>query len=285
MARATVADPFDSAMRALGPEWQIVALAASFDRDYTKTRTLITIVVKSNRPDLSFFASLARKSQFALFGKHINKIEPEGTNVQTPASFRPGIEDIIQGFQRFQEDFEEDKSFYKHLAEGQHPQILWIGCSDSRVVPEIITDSEPGTLFVVRNMANLVPPEGSPESSVAAAIEYAVRHLKVGDIVVCGHSDCGGVKAMQSAFTDGNNWLKQWIGHGHAPVEAGTSDAVKANIQAQCDNVMSYGFVAEGVQAGRLGVHGWFYDMEEGDLLAFDRNAQIWKSLGYRQHS
>ena len=106
-------------------------------------------------------------------------------------------EALIRGHRKFRQEYaNNEREFLKRLAsKGQSPNALYIGCSDSRVVPELLTSSSPGEIFVLRNVANLVPVFDHPDSSVGAAIEYAVGHLQVPHIIVCGHYECGGVKA------------------------------------------------------------------------------------------
>ncbi len=107
------------------------------------------------------------------------------------------IKDAIEGYERFRLEFDRDKAFFKSLAtKKQKPRLLWIGCCDSRVVPSQITSADPGELFEVRNIANCVPPANAGDDTVGAAIEYALAHLGVDDIVVCGHSGCGGIQAL-----------------------------------------------------------------------------------------
>jgi carbonic anhydrase len=102
------------------------------------------------------------------------------------------IKDAIEGHERFRQQFERDRAFYKSLAQKQQkPRLLWIGCADSRVVPAQITSADPGELFEIRNVANVVPPADAADDAVGAAIEYGVGHLGIDDIVVCGHTHCG----------------------------------------------------------------------------------------------
>jgi carbonic anhydrase len=185
----------------------------------------------------------------------------------------------MQGFRKFKQKFEADRAFYQSLAEAQHPKILWIGCSDSRVVPSLITGANPGTLFEVRNIANIVPPANAPEVSVGAAIEFAILQLGIGDIVVCGHTGCGGVQAMVARSRLSEPHLKSWIGYGRIGSSATVDEAVKANTLAQRDNLFTYPFVRERVETGELAVHGWLYDMVTGDLLAYDDELASWHSL------
>jgi len=201
------------------------------------------------------------------------------------------IKDAIQGYERFRLEFERDKSFFKSLAKKkQKPRLLWIGCCDSRVVPSQITSADPGELFEVRNIANCVPPAGADDDAVGAAIEYALAHLGVDDIVVCGHTGCGGIHALASPIPpDEEAHLGRWVEYtrpAHQLVAAagvpedGRIDAtIKAHIQFQLDNLMTYEIVAKGVGEGRVAIHGWLYDMELGEIQAYDAKSGQWRGL------
>ena len=201
------------------------------------------------------------------------------------------ITDAVKKQERFRQQFERDRAFYKALAtKKQKPRLLWIGCSDSRVVPAQITSSDPGELFEIRNIANTVPPADAPEDSVGAAIEYALGHLGVDDIVVCGHTGCGGIQALAEPIPpDSEAHLGRWVDYtrpAHRLVAAARVpdadrhlETVKAHVQFQLDNLMTYPAVREGVAAGRIGVHGWIYDMEHGRLVAYDSALGEWRDL------
>lgn len=203
----------------------------------------------------------------------------------------PDIKDAIEGYERFRREFERDKNFYKSLAtKKQKPRLLWIGCCDSRVVPAQITSSDPGELFEIRNIANSVPPAGSDDDSVGAAIEYALGHLGVDDIVVCGHTGCGGIHALAEAIPpDREAHLGRWVEYtrpAHNLIRAANVapenriiETIKAHIHFQLDNLMTYQVVAEGVAAGRVNIHGWLYDMEKGEIYAYDPETGDWKGL------
>ncbi len=207
----------------------------------------------------------------------------------------PDIKDAVEGHERFKQQFERDKSFYRGLAtRKQKPRLLWIGCSDSRVVPAQITSADPGELFEIRNIANVVPPLSADDDSVGAAISYALEHLGVDDIVVCGHSGCGGIQALlDNPDLAPAGHLGRWIDFtrpAHRLVNAqriGDADrltmTIKAHVQFQVDNLMTYPIVRKGVEAGTIGVHGWLYMMETGDLLAYDSANGDWHPLGGRQ--
>jgi carbonic anhydrase len=189
------------------------------------------------------------------------------------------VRDAVDGVRRFRQQFAADRVFYNKLAGSQKPRLLWIGCSDSRVVPDTITSSDPGSLFVVRNIANLVPPAGSGDDSVGAAIEYALLHLGVDDIVICGHTGCGGVKAMQDGLPGPETHLHRWVKRGALPAGLSHLDAVKRNVLAQRNNLLTYAAVRERAAKGSLNIHEWLYDMESGDILAFDAETEEWRSL------
>ena len=201
------------------------------------------------------------------------------------------IKDAIEGYERFRLEFERDKAFFKSLAsKKQKPRLLWIGCCDSRVVPAQITNSDPGELFEVRNIANSVPPAGSDDDSVGAAIEYAIGHLGIDDIVICGHTGCGGIHALAEPIPpDQEAHLGRWVEYtrpAHNLVRAAKVpdaeriiETIKAHVHFQLDNLMTYPIVASGVAAGRVSIHGWLYDMEKGEIFAYDPETGEWRGL------
>jgi len=175
------------------------------------------------------------------------------------------------------------REFLQRLAaDGQSPDALYIGCSDSRVVPELLTASAPGRLFVVRNIANVVPPLSHADASVGAALEYALGVLEVPNIIICGHYGCGGVKAM----VDGGGGIAQhpslfeWlqgvapaVGRAHAEGHSGEEllrRAVEENVTQQLQNLFTFRLVADRVREGRLALHGWIYDMHTLALTVYD---------------
>lgn len=201
------------------------------------------------------------------------------------------IRDAIEGHERFRLAFARDRAFFQSLAVAkQTPRLLWIGCSDSRVVPSQITQAEAGELFEVRNIANCVPPAWAGDDTVGAAIEYALGHLGIDDIVVCGHTGCGGIQALSEPIpAHGEAHLGRWVEYtrpAHRLVAAaGLPDeeralaTVRAHVQFQLDNLMSYETVATGVRDGRVGIHGWVYDMTAGALHAYDGASGTWRGL------
>ena len=198
---------------------------------------------------------------------------------------------LISGYQRFREKFDSDHEVFEKLAEeGQNPKVMWIGCADSRVVPELITGADPGELFDVRNIANVVPPAASAACATGAAIEYAVVHLKVSHIVVCGHPECGGIKALESPpHSEDEPHIAAWLDFARPArqqvLDSGVSESeqyletIKTNVLMQCDNLRTYPCVAAGEGAGNLTVHAWLYDLHTGRILAFDQTSQSWNAV------
>ncbi len=195
---------------------------------------------------------------------------------------------LISGYREFREKFDSDHEVFGRLAEeGQNPKVLWIGCCDSRVVPELITGADPGELFDVRNIANVVPPAGSAACATGAAIEYAVNHLHVTHIVVCGHTECGGIAALESPPAAEHephiaSWLELAQPAREKVLASGVADediyleTIKTNVLLQCENLRSYPCVAEGEIAGPLSVHPWLYDLHTGSIQAYDEKSKAW---------
>ncbi|WP_433335417.1 carbonic anhydrase [Spirillospora sp. CA-294931] len=162
------------------------------------------------------------------------------------------------------------------LAAGQSPQALFISCSDSRVVPSLFTGARPGELFELRTAGNIIPPHRPDHPfAEAATIEYAVEVLEVADIVVCGHSHCGAVGAMVrgddlSAVPSVRGWLERSVDPGPLRPHAGTdlTEAVQAHVLVQLERLRAYPAIARRTAEGRLGVHGWFYEVHTGTVFA-----------------
>lgn len=199
---------------------------------------------------------------------------------------------ILQEFEKGHEafrtvNFKQNEERFKTLAEkGQNPKALFIGCSDSRVMPAMITGSKPGDLFIIRNIGNFVAPY-QPDSSyhaTAAAIEYAVGILELSDIIVCGHSHCGAIASLYKDIepTDENIHTLKWLELGEAPkkialmsVPSGDKEALlryteKASVIFQLENLLTYPAVKKRVDEGRLFLHGWYYDIEGGIIEYYD---------------
>jgi carbonic anhydrase len=196
---------------------------------------------------------------------------------------------LIEGVHKFRNDeFGNYRKLFRKLSqEGQNPHTLFITCSDSRVLAELITQSKPGDLFVVKNVGNIVPPANATgdTNSTAAAIEFAVENLHVSDIVVCGHSQCGAISALlgKTPVSDSTPHLRDWLklaapilktlktdyAHLHIPDERETA-AAEENVLFSLDNLHSYSCVQERLMDGTLRLHAWFFKIATAELFAYD---------------
>lgn len=195
------------------------------------------------------------------------------------------MDNILDRAGRFRgEIFERESALYESLVRnGQEPKALMISCADSRVVPEHITQAGPGELFVCRNAGNIVPPFAQANGGVSSTVEYAVVVLKVRDIVVCGHSDCGAMKAFlkPDALAAVPN-VAAWLRHAHAAECAVNAayphldDKDKAhalameNVITQIQHLRTHPSVAAAMARGELTLHGWFFEIESGAIYALD---------------
>lgn len=183
------------------------------------------------------------------------------------------MRDLTEGVTRFQRDVHPAKAdLFAHLAGNHAPHTLFIGCSDARVVPELITTSEPGELFVVRTAGNLVPAHAPGPDAVAASIEYAVAVLGVRDAVVCGHAGCGAMTALAEAHDlSGVPAVDRWLRHADAsrartPARGDVAALVRQNVLAQLANLATHPSVARALAEGTLTAHGWVYDIATGGV-------------------
>ena len=205
------------------------------------------------------------------------------------------MDDLINGVDRFRGSvYPEKRGLFKELAKGQSPKTLMISCSDSRVVPELITQSEPGDLFVIRNAGNIVPPWQRVNGGVTSTIEFAVVGLGVTDIVICGHAQCGAMKAFSAPpeTLEAMPSVREWIGHStaaHAAVEACCGSAtedekldmlVEENVSVQLNHLKSHPSVAAALAKGELRLHGWVFDIESGQIRSLDGADGTFKTLG-----
>lgn len=187
---------------------------------------------------------------------------------------------LVEGLRRFRSDsFPRFREHYQRLvAEGQKPSTLFVGCADSRVVPDLLTSALPGDLFVIRNVGNLVPPFESDTGfhGTSAGIEFAALVLGVKDIVVCGHSHCGAIRALFAPLRTDAPHITRWLELARpARVEGELTEAnlrrteMRA-IVLQVERLLSYPMVRERVERGELALHGWYYVIEEGQVLGLD---------------
>lgn len=197
------------------------------------------------------------------------------------------MQHIVEGFLNFQKDvFPNQKELFRSLASSQNPKALFISCSDSRLVPELVTQQEPGQLFVIRNAGNIVPSFGPEPGGVSATIEYAVVALGVTDIVICGHSNCGAMKAIATCqCLDPMPAVQHWLRYSdaakavvekktYASEEEKVNAMVRENVIAQLNNIKTHPSVAVGLRDKALRLHGWVYDIESGAIRALDKNTQ-----------
>lgn len=197
------------------------------------------------------------------------------------------MQEVIAGFLKFQrEAFVERTELFKRLATSQNPRTLFISCSDSRLVPELITQREPGDLFVIRNAGNIVPSFGPEPGGVSASVEYAVAALGVEDIVICGHSDCGAMTAIATCkCLDHMPTVAHWLRYAdaakavnqaneHASEHDRINSMVRENVIAQLTNLKTHPSVALALDRGNLRLHGWIYDIATGCIDALDGNTR-----------
>lgn len=182
---------------------------------------------------------------------------------------------LIQGIIQFHETKRQGyEDTFSKLALGQKPDALFIACSDSRVAVNVFASTDPGDLFVVRNVGNLVPPFGQPGGTgTAAAVDFAVDKLKVADIIVCGHSDCGAMHAHckgQDALPEGS--LKQWLEMGAGPEAKGldVNEASRRNVTIQLDHLKAYPAVERALRERGLGLHGLWFDIRHLEVLYYE---------------
>ncbi|MDA3898968.1 MAG: carbonic anhydrase [Spirochaetes bacterium] len=206
------------------------------------------------------------------------------------------MEKILNGVVQFrQNDYETHKKLFSDICSCQKPHTLFIGCSDSRVVPSMIMQTLPGELFIVRNIANIVPPyrDSAEYFSTTSAIEYAVEALNVENIVVCGHSNCGGCMSlhMDSAKLEKLPHTRKWVELG-APVREAALKSVgsedpsalewmteQINIVHQMKNLLSYPFIKERYQNGTIQIAGLYYIIQTGEVLAYNKETEYFEAV------
>ncbi len=204
-------------------------------------------------------------------------------------------DELLQRLRRFHDQTFPgvQEQFQNLVRDGQHPTILFIGCSDSRLVPYLLTGAGPGELFIVRNVGAFVPPyDGSTGyHGTSAAIEFAVLNLQVSRIVVCGHSHCGAIRAAYEGVSDEAVNLKAWLGlaaEALLPVRSGPEALRRTEQRAvvlQLERLMDYPMVRRRIEAGALTLHGWHYVIEDGEIHVFDVQQGGFVPASVSQHS
>lgn len=204
---------------------------------------------------------------------------------------------LIEGFRRFREQhFTDDDALYRQLVkQGQTPRILVVACCDARVDPALVLDCAPGDLFVIRNVANLVPPSGtlSGHHGTSSALEYGVRNLGVQHIIVLGHAHCGGIRSLveTGGAKNPDSFIDDWmhlVEDARAAVERDMPNAPLDDRLQVCEqrailislhNLMTFPWVRERVENGTLTLQGWYFDIEHGQLLQYDAGTDAFVAL------
>jgi len=208
------------------------------------------------------------------------------------------IKKLIKGNKKFKDTYfpKFEEKFEKLVKYGQNPNVLFIGCSDSRVLPELIVNSRPGDMFILRNVGNFVPPyEGDNDfHGSSAAIEYAVSVLNVKDVIVCGHSHCGACEALYNDFTNEPylQHVRKWLELGRKAKEYVSSISLKddtkkdilrmtekISIKYQLENLLTYPEIHKKVQSNELEIHGWYYKIENGSIEFYDEKSNSFMLL------
>jgi carbonic anhydrase len=194
------------------------------------------------------------------------------------------MQKLVDGIHQFQQNiFSSQRDLFERLASDQHPDALFVTCSDSRINPNLITQTEPGELFILRNAGNIIPPHGAANGGEGATIEFAVAGLNVQDIIVCGHSHCGAIKGLlRPESLKDMPTVAAWLSHAEATRRimrekyrdrtgaAKLTTAVEENVLVQLDNLRTHPTVAARLARGKLKVHAWVYKIETGEVFAYD---------------
>jgi carbonic anhydrase len=194
------------------------------------------------------------------------------------------MQKLVQGIHNFQTNlFPSNREFFERLASGQHPLALFITCSDSRINPHMLTQCDPGDLFILRNAGNIIPPFGASSGGEAATVEFAVSVLGVEDIIICGHSLCGAMKSLLDRQSVAHlPSVAQWLQHAestrrimaekyqHLSGPQLLTATVQENVLMQLENLRTHPAVAAALARGALKLHGWVYKFESGQVFGFD---------------
>jgi carbonic anhydrase len=207
------------------------------------------------------------------------------------------IATFLAGFGRFQEKyFARDESLFSRLRQGQSPTALVISCCDSRADPGMLLGAGPGDIFVVRNVGNLVPPyrNGAEMPGIRADIEFAVKSLNVADIIILGHSGCGGIRALMDGEGSTSNqyeFIGAWVTIAAPardrvlrelagkPEEEQTKACEQGAIALSLENLMSFPWIRERVESGKLSLHGWYFDIGAGELMGYSAETKSFAAL------
>ncbi len=212
------------------------------------------------------------------------------------------LEEYAEGNKLFKSYFKKNKEALLNLVKsGQSPKALFIGCSDSRVIPDLMVQSDPGDLFVIRNVGNFVPPYKPDEDfhATASGIEYAVIVLKIREIIICGHTHCGACKSLYEKIDDPSLiHTKKWLELGESAkktailslgLNANKEDLLrlteKLSVMKQIENILTYPVVKKRFEDGNLSIHGWYYDIETGNIDYYNADTYEFLPLKDLTHS
>ena len=196
------------------------------------------------------------------------------------------MEKLIKGIVDFRKSLtEESRALFANLALNHKPDALFIACSDSRVVPNLFASTNPGDLFVLRNIGNLIPPCSSSlqDSSASAALEFSVLSLNISNIIICGHSECGAMQALtKGASSLCCPHLESWLKHGEKSLNKIREDIIlnpslsehnqvsQVNVLQQIEHILSYPFIQDRLEKKQLRVHGWWFDIAHADVYCYE---------------
>lgn len=195
------------------------------------------------------------------------------------------MQKLLSGLRKFQESYvPSHRALLQELAKGQHPRVLFIACSDSRVEPSIITQTDIGDLFVIRNAGNIIPPYEATNGGEGATIEYAIEALDIKQIIICGHTQCGAMKGLLQLgeLEEKMPLVYEWLEHtaatrkvvqdnyGHLTKKEMLNALVAENVLTQIENLRTYPSIRSKLHAGVLSIHAWVYHIETGEVLAYD---------------
>jgi carbonic anhydrase len=197
------------------------------------------------------------------------------------------MEQLVRGVHFFQDiGYRQHKRLFERLKDSQHPEACFITCADSRIDPNLITHSQPGQLFIVRNVGNVIPCYGTSNNGELAAVEYAVVELGIQDVIVCGHTGCGAMKALVGQMSPEAtlrvpsvvNWLRHADAtqqiirehYSHLTGEALAKAAAEENVLVQLEHLRTLPVIAARVPSGKVRLHGWMYKIDSGEVFHYD---------------
>ncbi|WP_375505055.1 carbonic anhydrase [uncultured Nostoc sp.] len=208
------------------------------------------------------------------------------------------IKRIIEGLNEFHDNyFLTHRELFEQLSQAQNPEVLFITCSDSRIDPCLITQSQPGELFVIRNIGNIIPAYGTLNNSEGAGIEYAVQGFNIKVIVICGHSHCGAMKGLLQIGSLAQqmplvyDWLKHYgeatrrlvlDNYKDSPSDKLLKIAIEQNVLTQIENLETYPIIRSKLHSNQLTLHAWIYEIETGEVFAYDASVSKFKILQNR---